>query len=121
MGSIAGSLHAIGPLRRFVAETVVAGHGPIGGPELFDQTESYLRWLQEVAEEGVRAGLSPVQAAREADLAEFASLLDSERLVGNLHRAYAERADRPLGAPIDVMAGFREMVEFHGGLPRCHA
>jgi hypothetical protein len=59
---------------------------------------------------------------RRAPLGEFAAWGDSERLIGNLHRAYAELTDpRPLGAPVDVGASFAEMVEFHGGLPDCHA
>ncbi|ACY98311.1 MULTISPECIES: MBL fold metallo-hydrolase [Thermomonospora] len=121
MGSITGSLEVIGRLRELRPRVVVPGHGPVGGPELFDQTESYLTWLLEVAEEGVRAGRPALETARCADLGRFAALLDSERLVGNLHRAYAELAGLPPGAPIDVGSAFAEMVEFHGALPACHA
>ncbi|MBB4942729.1 hypothetical protein FHR32_007129 [Streptosporangium album] len=34
--------------------------------------------------------LSPLQTAREIDLGPYGELNDPERIVGNLHRAYAE-------------------------------
>jgi cyclase len=62
-----------------------------------------------------------LQAALEADLGEFADLLDSERIVGNLHRAYAELDGVERGAPIGMVA-IQEMVQYNGGQPlRCLA
>ncbi|MFE0178686.1 MBL fold metallo-hydrolase [Streptomyces sp. NPDC059002] len=121
MGSVEGSLRTIATLRSYGARTIVTGHGPVGGPEILDANEAYLRWLRELAAEGMRAGLTPLELAAESDLGEFAGLLDSERLVGNLHRAYAEVGDAPLGVELDVARIFGEMVEHHGGLPACHA
>ncbi len=121
MGSVSGTLRTIRYLRSFGARTVVTGHGPVGGPEVFDVTESYLLWLQEVAADGLRRGLTVGQAARAADLGDYAHLLDPERLVGNLHRAYAEGQGAPEGAPLDVLAIFTEMVDFHGGPLPCRA
>ena len=89
---------------------------------MIDQVADYLRFVQRLAEEGHQAGLSPLEAAREADLGAFADLSDSERIVGNLHRAYAELEGAAPGAPIDLMAAFRDMIEFNGGRPlRCLA
>jgi cyclase len=122
MGSIAGTLTALDRLRAFGARTVVSGHGPVCGPEIFDQTESYLRWIQRLAADGVRSGLTPLEVARQTEFGEFADLLDAERIVGNLHRAYAEEHGLPLGAPLDVVGIFGEMVEYNGGkLPTCLA
>ena len=68
------------------------------------------------------AGLSPLEAARETDLGAYAELLDAERIVGNLHRAYAELAGADRGAPVDVLAAFADMITFNGGGPlRCLA
>jgi cyclase len=121
MGSVSGTLAALGRLRSLGARTIVPGHGPVGGPELLDAAEDHLRWLRGVAADGRARGLTVLQAAREADLGDFADLLDAERLVPNLHRAYAEEAGARPGEPLDVGAVFQEMVEFHGGLPACHA
>jgi cyclase len=124
MGSISGSLRAVERLRRLGATTVVCGHGPVTGPEVFDETESYLRWVQGVAAEGIDRGISPLAMARQTDLRDFAHLVDPERIVGNLHRAYAEldAAGGPLGRPLDVVAIFGEMIEYNGGeLPTCLA
>ncbi|MFG2428240.1 MBL fold metallo-hydrolase [Streptomyces sp. NPDC048590] len=121
MGSVSGSLRALERLRSLGPSVVVPGHGPVGGPELIDETEAYLQLLRGLAEDGLRRGLSPLRAAREADIGAFAGFLDAERLVGNLHRAYAELDGLAPGARIDVAASFKEMVAFHGGLPACHA
>lgn len=121
MGSVSGSLEAVRRLRELGPRTVVAGHGPVGGPELLDVTEGYLRRVQELAARGIAAGLTPLETARGADLGAYAGLLDAERLVPNLHRAYAEAAGAPPGQPLDVGRLFSEMVEYHGGLPVCRA
>ncbi len=121
MGSISGSLAAMERLRALGAETVVPGHGPVGGPELIDANEAYFRWIAELAASGAAAGLTPLELAAEARPGPFADLLDAERLVPNLHRAYAELAGAAPGAPLDVGALFQEMAEFNGGLPACHA
>ncbi|WP_231626675.1 MBL fold metallo-hydrolase [Streptomyces apocyni] len=120
-GTITGSLRALDELRALGARTVVPGHGPVGGTELLDATGAYLRWLQRIAEDGVREGLTPLAAASRADLGAFAPLVDSERLAANLHRAYAELDGLPPGAPIDVPTAFGDMVAYHGRPPACHA
>lgn len=122
MGSVSGSLRTIERLRALEPAAVVSGHGPVTGPEVFDETESYLRWLQRLARDGHAAGIGPLEAAHAADLGPFADLLDTERLVGNLHRAYAEQVGAAPGARLDVLAAFAEMVEFNGGrTPVCLA
>jgi cyclase len=120
-GSIRGSLEVVDALSRLGARTVVCGHGPVAGPEVFESTTAYLRWIIRLAKEGERIGLAPLDVAQRADLGEFGPLLDPERIVGNLHRAYAELGGAEPGTPLDVRAVFAEMVEFHGGHPICRA
>lgn len=122
MGSVAGSLATIGKLRALDPEVVVCGHGPVSGPEVFDTAAAYLEWIQGLAAAGIAAGLDPLATAREADLGEFAGLLEPERIVGNLHRAFAEARGGDLGEPVDVPAAFTEMVVYNGGrIPTCLA
>ncbi|MBA6437026.1 MBL fold metallo-hydrolase [Streptomyces sp. GMR22] len=122
MGSIEGSLVTLERLRGLGAATVVGGHGPVAGPESLDETEAYLRWIQGVAAEGFRQGLTPLETSIRCDLGDFAGLLDPERLVGNLHRAWAELEGGELARPLDPVAAFHEMVEYNGGrLPACYA
>jgi len=53
----------------------------------------------------------------ETELGQFSELLDSERIVGNLHRAYAELSGTERGGPIDVVAALADMVAYNGGQP----
>ena len=122
MGSVSGSLTALERLRAFGATTIVPGHGPVCGPDRLDTVEGYLRFVQRIAAEAKAAGLSPLDAARQTDLGEYAELHDRERLVGNLHRAYLELDGRPPGEPIDVVSAFVDMIAYNGGQPlRCLA
>jgi cyclase len=123
MGSIAGAIEALEQvIRPLGAETIIPGHGPVCGPGVIDDVLGYLRLIQVIAAGGRDAGLAPLQAAREADLGRYADLLDTERIAGNLHRAYAELAGAARGAPIDVPAALADMVAYNGGRPlTCHA
>jgi cyclase len=120
MGSVAGSLSAVEKLRALGPTTIVPGHGAVGGAALLDHTADYLLWVQHLATEGIAVGLSPAEAAREADLAQYAELLDGERIVGNLIRAYAEARDGDW-RPVDIADALRQMFEHRGGRPDCFA
>jgi cyclase len=122
MGSVEGSLRAVERLRGLGPRTVVGGHGPVSGPEVLDETAGYLRRLRTVAADAYAAGLTPLEAAREAGAGPYGHWLDPERIVGNLHRAYAELGGGPLGTPLDVVGIFGELVEYNDGqLPACYA
>lgn len=121
-GSIAGALTVLDQLRQLEAKTIVPGHGEVCGPEVIDTVAGYLLFVQGIAAEGHAAGLSPLDLARQTDLGEYAGLLDPERIVGNLHRAYAELDGAARGAQIDHAAALTDMVAYNGGRPlTCHA
>lgn len=118
MGSVAGSIDVLETVvRPLGAEVIVPGHGPVAGPGLVDEVLAYLRFVQDSAKEGLAAGLSPLETARECDLGAFAELTDRERIVGNLHRACAELTGTPRGGPIDVGAAIADMITYNGGRP----
>jgi cyclase len=123
MGSVSGWIEVLQTvLRPLGAATLVPGHGPVCVPEVIEENLAYLRFVQDSAQAARSAGLSPLEAARATDLGEFAGLLDAERIVGNLHRAYAELDGGERGAPVDVARALGEMVAYNGGQPlACHA
>ena len=122
MGSVEGALASLDRIRAFGATTIVPGHGPVCDAASVDAVGRYLEMVLDVARRAQDAGLSPLDAARETDLGEFAELRDSERIVGNLHRAMAELGGAARGAPIDVPAAFMDMITYNGGSPlRCLA
>jgi cyclase len=83
---------------------------------------AYLRFVQDVARQAKAAGLPPLEAARAADLGKFKDLLDAERIVGNLHRAYLELDGGERGGLLDIARALGEMVAYNGGQPlTCHA
>jgi cyclase len=119
MGSVAGCVEALEKVVLALgARTVVPGHGPVfEGAAPIETTLDYLRFVLDLAARGRAAGIPPLQAARDTDLGRFADWPDAERLVGNLHRAYAELAGTPRGGPIDVMGALADMVAYNGGKP----
>jgi cyclase len=119
MGSVAGCADVLeNVVRPLGARTVVPGHGPVfEGDEPVSATLDYLRFVQDVAARGRAAGVSPLEAARSTDLGRFAGWPDAERIVGNLHRAYAELDGTPRGGAIDVIAALTDMVTYNGGAP----
>ena len=118
MGSVTGAIEVleqvVAPLG---AQTIVPGHGEIGGPALVEQVLGYLRLVQDVAVRAQAAGLGPLEAARHTDLGEYAQWHDAERIVGNVHRALFELAGAERGAPIDLAAALGDMVTYNGGRP----
>jgi cyclase len=119
MGSVAGAIEVLeNVVRPLGARTIVPGHGPVfEDQEPIDATLDYLRFITGTAAGGREAGLSPLEAARQASLGRFAAWPDAERIVGNLHRAYAELGGAPPGAPIDMAAALGDMVAYNGGAP----
>ena len=118
MGSVAGAIE--------VLENVVAPLGAADGRAraragvLRRRADPARRWTTCASSStspsgAAQAGVSPLEAARDTDLGRFADWPDAERIVGNLHRAYAELGGTPRGGPIDVFAALGDMVAYNGG------
>ncbi len=117
-GSVTGARQTLERLLALDPEIVVPGHGQVCGPEVLQQCVDYLDFVLDTARAGRAAGLTPLQTARESDLGGFADLLDSERIVGNLHRAYADLANR---TDLDLAAALADMITLNGGPLTTHA
>jgi cyclase len=99
---------------------IVPGHGRPCDGSLIGVVTGYLNFVLAAARRGIDAGLPPLELARELDLDGYADWLDSERIVGNLHRAYADL--RAPGHRVDLQAVLQDMVAYNGGKPlSCHA
>ncbi len=120
MGSVRGAIDVLTNVVAPVpARVIVPGHGAPCDHKLIGTVVGYLEFVLVTAQKGIDAGLSPLELARETDLGEYDGWLDRERIVGNLHRAYAD-----LGAAgsVDMIAALTDMIAFNGGQPlSCHA
>ncbi|MEO6317579.1 MAG: MBL fold metallo-hydrolase [Acidimicrobiales bacterium] len=114
-GSVDGALRSIDWLAGFEPEHLVPGHGPVVTVAdlagVLADHERYYRFVLAVAADGQRDGLGPLEAAQRTDLGEFGSWADAERLVLNLHRAYADAG----GEAFDVVRAFIDAITWNGG------
>jgi cyclase len=124
-GSVTGYQSALEFLRSFDASVVVPGHGPLlRGAEInrvLDELAAYTTYLAELATSGHAAGKTPMDVVREAGESRFSAWQESERLVGNLHRAYHELDGKPLSERLDLIRVWTDMMELNGGPIACHA
>jgi len=79
----------------------------------------YLYFVRDTAEQGRAARLSPLEAARSLSLGRYAEWSDPERIVGNLHRAYADLSGtaEQRGGQVDAPGALADMVRYNGGRP----
>jgi cyclase len=124
-GSIAGFREALRQMRDLDAEVLLPGHGPVcrgdDVPRLLDDLDAYLAYVQDVAAATHAEGLTPLEAAQKHRDNEYESWAESERFVGNLHRAYAALDGNPEDPTLNVPRVWPDMVAFHGGPIACHA
>jgi cyclase len=120
MGSVTGAIDVLtNVVAPIPARVIVPGHGAPCDHALIGTVVGYLEFVLATAQRGIDAGLSPLETARQADLGEYDGWLDRERIVGNLHRGYAD-----LGASggVDMIAALTDMVAYNGGQPlSCYA
>jgi cyclase len=124
-GSVAGFRSAIAQMRALAPEVLAPGHGPVCRGEevglLLDKMDSYVAYVADVAAESHAAGLTPLEAAQKHRDNPYSTWAETERFVGNLHRAYSELSGNPLDTRITVPSVWPDMVTFHGGPIACHA
>lgn len=89
-GPIANWIAACDTMIALDAPVVVPGHGPITDPDGIRAVRGYLVHITEQADAAHAKGLSLAEAVDAVDLGEYASWLDSERVVVNIFRRYCE-------------------------------
>jgi cyclase len=124
-GSVAGFKGAIAQMRELAPEVLAPGHGPVCRGEavraLLDDLDAYVSYVADVAETSYAEGLTPLEAAQKNRDNPYSSWAETERFVGNLHRAYSELAGNPVDTRLTVPSVWPDMVTFHGGPIACHA
>jgi len=124
-GSIRGFRSAIAQMQELAPDTLAPGHGPVCHGEdvatLLASMDAYLGFVQDVATESYPAGLTPLEAAQKHRDNPYSDWAETERFVGNLHRAYSELAGNPADTRLTVPSVWPDMVTFHGGPIPCHA
>ncbi|OBI75409.1 fumarylacetoacetate hydrolase family protein [Mycobacterium asiaticum] len=89
-GPIANWIAACDAMIALDTPIVVPGHGPVTDPDGIRAVRGYFVHITEQADEAHRKGLSLAEAVDAVDLGEYASWLDSERIVVNVYRRYCE-------------------------------
>lgn len=114
MGSVDGARRSLDWIAGFEADVVVPGHGPVvysaGLAAVLAEHDEYYRLLQRLAAGGLKDDRSPLEVAQEADLGRFAAWADAERLVPNLHRAYADVT----GSQVEIVPAMQDAVAWLG-------
>jgi len=72
------------------AETLVPGHGPVGGKADLKDMRDYLALLLREGRRSYDAGISPGRAAAQLDLGTYATWTDPDRVATNMARLYSE-------------------------------
>jgi cyclase len=93
-------------------ETIVPGHGPVGGKAQLKEMRGYLELLWREGRKKFDAGISAGRAAAEIDLGPYASWTDPDRIANNVARLYSEFRGT-LGSPADREAGRQAVAEYN--------
>jgi cyclase len=71
-------------------QTIVPGHGPVGGKAQLEEMKGYLELVMREGRKAMDKGVSPGRAAAELDLGRYASWTDADRIAPNMARLYSE-------------------------------
>jgi cyclase len=98
-GPVANWIAACDRILGLRVDTVVPGHGPVCDPEAVAAEREYFAFLEREVAPRAEAGLTPLEAAQDIDLGDYAGLGERERFVVNVAAVY-----RDLGHPLPADA-----------------
>jgi cyclase len=93
-------------------QTIVPGHGPIGGKAQLEEMKGYLELLRTEGRKAMDKGISAGRAAAELDLGKYASWTDADRVAPNMTRLYSELKGT-IGTDQDRGAAGAAMTEYN--------
>jgi glyoxylase-like metal-dependent hydrolase (beta-lactamase superfamily II) len=92
-------------------ETIVPGHGPVGGKKELRDMRAYLMYIRREAKKRFDDGMPAHEAARDVRLGIYARWREPERILPNVMRLYQEfrdELDQPLN-PLEVFEAMRRL------------
>lgn len=107
-------LETVDRLLTMDVETIVPGHGPIGGKNELAEMAEYFRVLTPEVRKRYDAGLTPGRAAAEIRLGRFDNWIGPERIVMNTVRLYNEF--RGAGGPNFDVEGTRRATDEYNAI-----
>ena len=96
---------------------VVPGHGPLATPAAVADLKAYFEQLSAEAKARYDQGMSPLDAARDIDLREYAEWGEPERVVANVHALYADFGGGPRPDVLTVMGEMASLAGQPGEVP----
>ena len=107
-------LEATDRILKMDVETIVPGHGPIGGKKELAEMAEYFRTLQREVRKRYNAKMTPGRAAAEIKLGKFDNWIGPERIVMNTVRLYNEF--KGTGGPDFDVEGTRRATDEYNAL-----
>ena len=89
-GYVSKWLEAVDKIMKMDVDTIVPGHGPVGGKKELAEMAEYFRILKTEAKKRYDAGMSAGRAAAAIDMGKFVNWMGPERIVMNTVRLYDE-------------------------------
>jgi cyclase len=89
-GHVGGWLDVCDKIDALDVQTIVPGHGPVGGKAELRQQRGYLQSVRDQARAAFDAGATPEEASQLVELGQYASWAEPERLPLNVARLYQE-------------------------------
>ena len=89
-GHIGNWIKALNRILDMEIETIVPGHGPVGGKAELAEMRDYLQLVYDGAKESFNRGLSESEAAKAIKLGKYSTWANPERIEKNVIRSYQE-------------------------------
>lgn len=108
MGSVTGNIRALKELIDLNAEIYVPGHGKLAMKDELNDAVEYLEFVHNEAKERLERGMCINEIIEDVDLGKFKNWNESERIVANLARAYAEL----INSEVDLFEVIKKMRDW---------
>ncbi len=111
-GHVTQWLQVVDKILAMEVDTIIPGHGPIGGKKELAEMADYFRMLKREARKRFDAGMSPGKAAADIKMGKFDNWIGAERNLLNTFRLYCE-FDGSLTPMLDVDRMGRATEEYN--------